>query len=56
MQKLMDRDFLSALVLFIIGTVSLVNEGDDLMNWVFPRLLSVPLSSVSFQAVLSQPW
>jgi lysylphosphatidylglycerol synthetase-like protein (DUF2156 family) len=38
MQKLMDRDFLSALVLFIIGTVSLVNEGDDLMNWVFPRL------------------
>lgn len=38
MQKLTDRDFLSALVLFIIGIVSLVNEGDDLMNWVFPRL------------------
>ena len=38
MQKLMDRDFLSALVLFIIGTISLFNEGDDLMNWVFPRL------------------
>ena len=38
MQKLMDRDFLSALVLFVIGTVSLANQGDDLMNWVFPRL------------------
>jgi hypothetical protein len=38
MQKLMDRDFVSALVMFFIGTVSLANEGDDLMNWVFPRL------------------
>ena len=38
MQKLMDRDLLSALVLFFIGTVSLAAEGNDLMNWVFPRL------------------
>lgn len=38
MQKLKDRDFLSALVLFFIGSVALYKEGDDLMNWVFPRL------------------
>jgi len=38
MQKLMDRDFLAALVLFFIGTVSLAKEGTDLTNWVFPRL------------------
>ncbi len=38
MQKLMDRDFLTALVLFFIGTVSLAKAGADLMNWVFPRL------------------
>lgn len=38
MQKLMDRDFLSALVLLFIGTVSLVEEGADLMNWIFPRM------------------
>ncbi len=38
MQKLTDRDFLSALVLFFIGSVALYKEGDDLMNWVFPRL------------------
>ena len=38
MQKLMDRDILAALVLFIIGAVSLSQEGPDLMNWAFPRL------------------
>jgi len=38
MQKLMDRDFLSALGLFVIGTISLLQAGDDLMNWVFPLL------------------
>jgi uncharacterized BrkB/YihY/UPF0761 family membrane protein len=38
MQRLTDRDFLSALVLFLIGSVALYKEGDDLMNWVFPRL------------------
>ena len=38
MQKIIDRDFLAALVLFFIGAVSLAQEGDYLMNWVFPRL------------------
>jgi hypothetical protein len=38
MQKLADRDLLAALVLFSIGAISLSQEGDDLMNWVFPRL------------------
>jgi hypothetical protein len=38
MQKLADRDLISALVLFSIGAISLSQEGDDLMNWVFPRL------------------
>lgn len=38
MQKLLDRDILSALVLFFVGTVSLAAQGNDLMNWVFPRL------------------
>jgi hypothetical protein len=38
MQKLKDRDFLAALVLLFIGSVSLAKAGDDLMNWAFPRL------------------
>jgi len=38
MQKLMDRDVLSALVLFIIGSIALTNAGADPMNWAFPLL------------------
>jgi len=38
MQKLMDRDFLAALVLFIIGSIALANAGTDLMNWAFPLM------------------
>ncbi len=38
MQKLMDRDFLAALVLFFIGSVALANAGADLMNWAFPLM------------------
>jgi hypothetical protein len=40
MQKLADRDLISALVLFLIGAISWSQEGDDVMNWVFPRLAS----------------
>ena len=38
MQRLMDRDLLSALVLFLIGAVALGNAGTDPMNWAFPLL------------------
>ncbi len=38
MQKLLDRDFLAALVLFIIGSIALAKAGADLMNWAFPLM------------------
>jgi hypothetical protein len=38
MRSLVDRDFLAAIALFAVGAVSLSAEGNDLMNWVFPRL------------------
>jgi Tripartite tricarboxylate transporter TctB family len=38
MQKLMNRDFLAALVFFIIGSIALANAGSDLMNWAFPLM------------------
>lgn len=38
MQRVLDRDLLSALVLFFIGAVALSESGTDRMNWVFPRL------------------
>jgi len=38
MQKLMDRDLLAGLVLFVIGAIALANAGSDLMNWAFPLM------------------
>lgn len=38
MQKLMDRDVIAALVLLVIGAVSLSQAGADPMNWAFPLL------------------
>ena len=38
MQKLMDRDILTALVLFAIGAIGWANAGSDLMNWAFPLM------------------
>jgi Tripartite tricarboxylate transporter TctB family len=38
MQKLMDRDLLAGVVLFIIGSIALADAGANLMDWVFPLL------------------
>jgi hypothetical protein len=38
MQRLMDRDLLTALVLFGIGAVSLSRTGADVKDWIFPLL------------------
>lgn len=38
MQKLVDRDFLSAVLLSVIGMVSLSQVGSDARDWVLPLL------------------
>ena len=38
MQRLMDRDLLTALVLFGIGAVAWSGAGDDVKDWIFPLL------------------
>ncbi len=38
MQRLMDRDFLTALVLLVVGGVALYSAGNDVKNWIFPLL------------------
>ena len=38
MQKLMDRDFLAGVILFVIGAIAWANAGSDLMNWAFPLM------------------
>jgi len=38
MRRLIDRDLLTALVLFCIGAVFWVDPGADVKDWIFPRL------------------
>ncbi len=38
MQKLMDRDLLAGVILFVIGSIAWANAGSDLMNWAFPLM------------------
>jgi len=38
MQRLMDRDLWSALVLLVIGAVFYFKSGDDVKDWIFPLL------------------
>ena len=38
MQRLMDRDLLTALVLFAVGGIAWNAAGDDVKNWIFPLL------------------
>jgi Tripartite tricarboxylate transporter TctB family len=46
-EKLKDRDVLSALVLLVIGTIALSNAGDDPRNWIFPRLATYVILAVA---------
>jgi hypothetical protein len=38
MQKLMNRDLLAGVILFVIGLIAFANAGSDLMNWAFPLM------------------
>jgi len=63
MQKLMTRDLLAGLILFIIGLIAFANAGSDMMNWAFPLLATyftllagaVLIASALFAAVTERP-
>ena len=38
MRRLIDRDLLTALVLFFIGGVALFSAGNNIKDWIFPLL------------------
>lgn len=40
MRRVVDRDLISALVLFLIGAGALSGMGMDMRNWIFPRVLT----------------
>lgn len=62
MQRLIDRDLLTALVLFGIGAVFTSGAGADLKDWIFPLLASylilgvavVLLARVALAAILKR--
>lgn len=39
MRKVIDRDFVSALILLAFGGIFLSVSGTDTRNWIFPRML-----------------
>lgn len=47
MQRLRDRDLLSALILLFIGAVSLSEAGTDVRNWIFPRLATYLILAIA---------
>ena len=62
MRRLMDRDLLTALVLFGVGAVFSADSGDDLKDWIFPLLATylvlgvalALLSLVIFRAIMKR--
>ncbi len=52
MQKLMDKDIITALVLFAIGGFFLNGAGDDVKNWIFPVLAIYLLLGIATVLVL----
>jgi MFS family permease len=46
-ERLKDRDLLSAVVLFFIGAVSLSQAGTDPRNWIFPRLATYVILAIA---------
>ena len=51
MQRLMDRDLVTALVLFCVGGVAFFSAGDDIKNWIFPLLAAYLLIGIAVALV-----
>lgn len=52
MQRLADRDLLTALVLFCIGAVFWGNSGSDLKDWIFPLLATYVIFAIAAALVV----
>lgn len=52
MRRIVDRDLVSALVLFLIGGVSLSAAGTDMRNWIFPLVLTYLILFIAAVLVL----
>ena len=52
MGRLVDRDLLTALVLFCIGAVFSADSGDDIKDWIFPLLATYMVLGIAVALVL----
>lgn len=52
MQRLLDRDLLTALVLFGVGAVFSADGGDNLKDWIFPLLATYLVLGIATALVL----
>ncbi len=52
MRRVVDRDLVSALVLFLIGGVALSGMGTDMRNWLFPQVLTYLILFIGVLLVL----
>lgn len=52
MQRLLDRDLLSGLVLLLVGAIALSESGSDIRNWIFPRLATYVILAIGAMLLL----
>lgn len=52
MRKLMDRDLLTALVLFGVGAVFSADGGDEIKDWIFPLLATYLVLGIAVALVV----
>ena len=46
MQRLADRNLITALILFFVGGVATISSGDDVKNWMFPLLAAYVMLAI----------
>ena len=51
MRRLIDRDLLTALVLFFIGGVALFSAGNNIKDWIFPLLAAYVILGIAVALV-----
>ena len=56
MERLKDRDLLSALVLIFVGVVSLSQAGTDPRNWIFPLLATYVIFAIAAALLARVVW
>ena len=52
MQRLLDRDLLTAFALFVVGGIAVTSADSDVKNWIFPLLAAYLLLGIAAALVV----